>query len=167
MEGVFNYVRVLLWAQHYGLIITIGLVVLAYVGHRLFYSAPSHSAKENMAMVLEGTSTVLCILFFPGWLGAVCTNDYTLSDIVAREAAVNPIVVVEKKDSQAYSDYKLSCGRVNWIYARIHKFDEYSDANLYCAEMNNHKARELDKLVQFKIERAVAEYNLYSKGKDN
>lgn len=163
MDSVFNYVRAMLWVQHYGLFVLIGLVALAYVGRRVYYGVPYNGAKENIAMFVEGISTVLCIFFFPFWLYAVCTNDYTLSDIVAKEAAVNPIVVVEKKDSQAYSTYKLSCGRVNWIYARIHKFDEYADANLYCAEMNNHKARELDKLVQFKIERAVAEYNLYNK----
>lgn len=164
MDRVFDYIPILLWSQHYGLLAIIGLGLLLYYMQKVYYRTISKTV-ETITLYGSGllVPVLLCAIFW--WVYAICTDNYTIGTIAEREAVSNPMVVVDKKEHDLYVDYKLSCGRVNGLYARIYKFDEYYDDNLYCVKMDNKTSTYLSKVVRIKIDKAITSYNLY--GKDN
>lgn len=91
------------------------------------------------------------------------TNDSKVEDAFFKEAAIQDIVVLNKREYPMYTDYTLQCGRLNNIAARIPTFEGLAGDPVYAVSIQElsswvHRAH-----LRKKIDDAIRLYELYDK----
>lgn len=112
------------------------------------------------------------LLFFTGLFGsiicAVAASDYWVSTdsglacVAENEICHSTPYVHHKAIFESYTDYTITSGRFNRIYARIQKFPELKE-NIYAVQLGDKIGIIKDKYAQTAINETINRYELYRK----
>lgn len=145
-----------------GWLITLIIGIIVLVLTSLINDTAFGKAREGLVCVLG-----LLSLFAAVGGGIVCfvigiiKNDGEVESALLQESQMQKIVVVAKWDYPKYTDYRLRCGRLTEIAARIPKFKALGMDPTYAVGLQDLSSWISNDRLKIKIDEAINLYEIY------
>lgn len=163
MDTILNQIENDLPALHITIHVLSFFITLLLIGIFAVYSKPNCINRNEevhvliLALGLIGT-LVAGIKTGTDWI----STDSDMAAVAEQEICHNTLAVHHKAVFDKYTDYTITAGRFNRIYARIQKFPEL-DKNVYAVQLDGTIGVINDAHAQAVIDEAVTRYELYRK----
>lgn len=163
MDTILNQIENDLPVLHitiYALSFFIALVLIAIFAAFSKPNCINRNEDLYMVMVIVGLlgTTVAGVEVWAEWI----STDSDMAAVAEQEICHNTLAVHHKAVFDKYTDYTITAGRFNRIYARIQKFPEL-DKNVYAVQLDGTIGIINDAHAQAVIGEAVTRYELYRK----
>lgn len=138
--------------------------VLVFVLASLIIGTAFGKAYEGLVCVV-GLLSIFATL--GGCIGCfvigLIKNDGEVESALMQESQMQKIVVVAKWEYPKYTDYRLQCGRLTNIAARIPTFDALGMDPVYAVGLQDLSSWISNERIKIKIDEAINRYELYGK----
>lgn len=163
MDTILNQIDNDLPALHITIPLLLLFIALLLTGIFAAFSKPNciNRNKDIPILIIVfgiiGTA-VTGVKVWAGWI----STDSDMAAVAEQEICHNTLAVHHKAVFDKYTDYAITAGRFNRIYARIQKFPEL-DKNVYAVQLDGTIGIIKDAHAQAVIDEAVTRYELYRK----
>lgn len=164
MDAILNQIENDLPVMHAAFYaIAICVIVCALVIGNASYAKPNFlNRSDSLQIPLFAVGFIGTFICFAILSEKWVSTDYSLARVAESEICHNTLSVHYKVVSEAYTDYAITSGRFNRIYARIQKFPEFK-GNIYAVQLGDEIGIITDEYAQTAINEAINRYELYRK----
>ena len=159
MEQIFNGIEATTFMMRWGLLVALVTGALFALSMNLVEKSKSDWSILWFFGAL-GTFFITAISII--WsVGSNLADSGSLRSLVENESVSCPMIVVEKKSNVEYDYYRLECGRIKDIYARVPKFMELSSERYYVLRLRKRECITPGVYIGHCVDQAIAKYELY------